>query len=164
MPRLAAIKRHGVDRFKDPIQVQPCSLGRVPSSGQPSACRRDRRHRASHGRLLSSYAPPRATFVKWLRRHRPVDMPQLLAPAGRRRRKLSPYPSRSFAHPLKLTSFVLDGEVVSNDRRGKAALRAERQAFHRSDHPGNGPRTMILRRFAPRGSPANACKPFLVSD
>jgi hypothetical protein len=39
--------------------------------------------------------------------------------------KLSPYPSRSLAHPLELTSFVLDGKVVSNDRRGKAALRAD---------------------------------------
>src|SRR6266581_2101587 len=48
-----------------------------------------------------------------------------------RRRKLSPYPSRSLAHRLELTSFVLDGKVVSNDRRGKAALRAERQAFQR---------------------------------
>src|SRR5262252_7002128 len=45
--------------------------------------------------------------------------------------KLSPYPSCSLAHPLELASFVLDGEVVSNDRRGKAALRAERQAFQR---------------------------------
>jgi hypothetical protein len=35
----------------------------------------------------------------------------------------------SIAHPLELTSFVLDGKVVSNDRRGKTALRAERRAF-----------------------------------
>src|SRR5215831_9468724 len=45
--------------------------------------------------------------------------------------KLSPYPSCRLAHPLELASFVLDGKVVSNDRRGKAALRAERQAFQR---------------------------------
>src|SRR5262249_16679490 len=47
------------------------------------------------------------------------------------RRKLSPYPSCRLAHPFELASFVLDGKVVSNDRRGKAALRAERQAFQR---------------------------------
>jgi hypothetical protein len=33
-----------------------------------------------------------------------------------------------------------------------------------SDHPGNGPRTMILRKFASTRSAAKACKPFLVSD
>src|SRR5262245_40808495 len=48
-----------------------------------------------------------------------------------RTKKLSPYPSRCFAHPLELTSFVVDGKAVSEDRRGKAALRAERQAFQR---------------------------------
>src|SRR5262245_24499921 len=48
-----------------------------------------------------------------------------------RRAKLSPYPSCRLAHPLELASFVLDGQVVSNDRRGKSALRAERQAFQR---------------------------------
>src|SRR5262249_43349305 len=48
-----------------------------------------------------------------------------------RRRKLSPYPSRCFAHPLELTSFVVDGKAVSEERRGKAALSAERQAFQR---------------------------------
>ena len=47
--------------------------------------------------------------------------------------KLSPYPSCRLAHPLELASFVLDGQVVSNDRRGKAALRAERQAFQRHE-------------------------------
>ena len=34
-------------------------------------------------------------------------------------------PARSTAHPLELTSFVLDGKVVSNDRRGKAAVCTE---------------------------------------
>src|SRR5215475_10247548 len=48
-----------------------------------------------------------------------------------RRKKLSPHPSRSFAHPLELTSFLVDGKAVSKDRRGKAALWAERQAFQR---------------------------------
>src|SRR5262249_56772241 len=45
--------------------------------------------------------------------------------------KLSPYPSCGLAHPLELASFVRDGKAISNDRRGKAALRAERQAFQR---------------------------------
>src|SRR5262249_58375349 len=52
-----------------------------------------------------------------------------------RREKLAPYPSRSFAHPLELTSFVVDGKAVANDRRGKAALSAKRQAFQR--HKGD---------------------------
>jgi hypothetical protein len=47
------------------------------------------------------------------------------------KRKLCPYPSCYLAHPLELTSFVVDGKAVSNDRRGKAALRAERQPFQR---------------------------------
>src|SRR6516165_8214637 len=47
------------------------------------------------------------------------------------RRKLCPYPSCYLAHSLELTSFVVDGKAVSNDRRGKAALRAERQPFQR---------------------------------
>src|SRR5262249_15212407 len=40
-------------------------------------------------------------------------------------------PSRGFAHRRELTSFVVDGKIVSNNRRGKAALSAERQAFQR---------------------------------
>src|SRR5262245_3491126 len=47
--------------------------------------------------------------------------------------KLSPYSSCRLAHRLDLASFVLNGQVVSNDRRGKAALRAERQAFQRHE-------------------------------
>src|SRR6059058_1618247 len=50
-----------------------------------------------------------------------------------RRRRLAPYPSRTFAHPLELTSFLVDGKAVSEDRRGKAALSAERQAFQRHE-------------------------------
>ena len=46
-----------------------------------------------------------------------------------REEELCPYPSCYLAHPLELTSFVVDGKAVSNDRRGKAALRAERQPF-----------------------------------
>jgi len=52
-------------------------------------------------------------------------------PEPDRSRKLCPYPSRCLAHPLELTSFGVDGKAVSNDRGGKAALSAERQAFQR---------------------------------
>jgi hypothetical protein len=44
-------------------------------------------------------------------------------------RRLTPNPPCSLAHPLELTSFILDGKMVSSDRRGETALRAERQAF-----------------------------------
>src|SRR5262252_7095587 len=81
--------------------------------------------------------------------------------------KLSPYPSCSLAHPLELASFVLDGEVVSNDRRGKAALRAERQAFqrHKAACFRNATNEVFRRlRLPPLGADQSEDHRFVVRD
>src|SRR5215831_16581791 len=81
--------------------------------------------------------------------------------------KLSPYPSCGLAHPLELASFVLDGKVVSNDRRGKAALRAERQAFqrHKAACFRNATNEVFRRlRLPPLGADQSEDHRFVVRD
>src|SRR5215831_6487050 len=79
------------------------------------------------GGLFPCVVPSNRQVRKQARRHPQCELLEM----PERRRKLSPYPSRSFTHSLELTSFLVDGKVVSKDRRGKATLRAERQAFQR---------------------------------
>src|SRR5262249_27918918 len=98
-----------------------------PSQLKPFACSVTPLGELGRGSLMTVFSHGRGRRVlatmpmhpQWQRSSQIAD----------RRRKLSPYPSRNFAHPLELTFLVIDGKVISSDRRGKAALSAERQSF-----------------------------------